>query len=71
VIHPDLMYELWKQEHSRRLRTAAHRQSMFEARLKGRPERPSKVTWSSATHNNWIALLGAGVLRLRRLWTIS
>jgi hypothetical protein len=71
VINPDLSYQLWKQEHRERLRTAAHRQAMREARLAGLPERPSEVTWSSATHNEWIALLGAGVLRLRRLWTIS
>jgi hypothetical protein len=71
VIHPDLLYQLWKQENDERLRAAAHRQAIREARLTRMAGRSREARASTSTEKNWLILLGDGVLRLRRLWTTS
>jgi hypothetical protein len=71
VIHPDLIYQLWKQENDERLRAAARQQAIREARLTPRAGRSREARGSTSTDKNWMTLLSDGVLRLRKLWTIS
>jgi len=71
VIDPELYYQLWKQEHRERIRTAARRQAIGEARLTPVAERSGVLRGSISTLKNWVAVLGDGVLRLRRHWTVS
>ena len=67
MIHPDLHYQLWEQENEERIRRAARRQAIREARLTREAEGPRETS----TERNWLTVLGDGVLRLRRLWTAS
>jgi hypothetical protein len=71
VIHPDLLYQLWKQENDERLRVAAHWQAIRQARLTRMAGRSRAARASTSAEKNWLILLGDGVLRLRRLWTTS
>jgi hypothetical protein len=71
MINPELYHELWKQEHGERLRTAARRETVREARLTRVAGRHWEVKGPTGTHKSWLTLLTDGVLRLRRLWTIS
>jgi hypothetical protein len=71
MIHPDLYYQLWKQENDERLRTAARRQAISEARLTGAAGRSWEVKASTSSDKNWSTLFGDRILRLRRLWTTS
>jgi hypothetical protein len=71
VIHPDLYYQLWKQENDERLRTAARWQAVHEAQLTRVGGRSREVKGSTSTHRNWLTVLSDGVLRPRRLWTTS
>jgi hypothetical protein len=71
LINPELYYELWKQEHGERLRTAGRREAIREARLTRGAGRHREVEGSTATHWSWLTLLSDGVLRIRKLWTIS
>jgi hypothetical protein len=69
MIHPDPYYQLWQQENDERLRTAARRQAISEARLTRAAGRSLEVKASTSTDRNWSTLFVAGVLRLRTLWT--
>jgi hypothetical protein len=70
MIHPDLHYQVWKQENDERLRAAARERAIREARLSRTAGRSREVNGSTSANKNWLTLLGDGVLRLRRLWTI-
>ena len=65
MIHPDLHYRLWQRENDERLRTAALRQAVREARLTRVAGRSREVKGS--TERSWLTLLGDAVLRLQRL----
>jgi hypothetical protein len=71
MIDPELYYQLWKQEHTELLRTAARRQAIRETRLTRAAERSWGAKGSTSSGKGWFILLGDGVLRLRRLWTNS
>ena len=71
MIHPDLLYQLWKSENDERLRTAARRQAIRDARLTRAAGRSWEVKGSTSTDKSWSTLLGDRFLRFRRLWTTS
>jgi len=71
MIHPDLLYQLWKSENDERLRTAARRQAIRDARLTRAAGRSWESNGSTSTHMNWLTLLNEGVLRIRKHWTMS
>lgn len=71
MIDPKLYHELWKQEHGERLRTAARRQAIREARPTRVAGRSSEAKGSTSPRMSWLTLISDGVVRLRRLWTIS
>jgi hypothetical protein len=71
VIDPELYHQLWKQEHGERVRTAARRQAICDARLTRVAGRSWESKGSTSTHMNWLTLLGEGVLRIRKHWTMS
>jgi hypothetical protein len=71
MIHPDLLYQLWKSENEERLRTAARRQAMREGRLTRAAGRSWEAKGLPSTGKSWSTLLGDRFLRLRRLWTTS
>jgi hypothetical protein len=64
MINPELLYQMWKYESEERLRDAARRQAVQEARQ-------NRAAASTSHHKNWATVLGDRVLRLRRLWTPS
>jgi hypothetical protein len=70
VIHPDLLYDLWKQEHGERLRTAAHRQTVRDAELTRLSER-SRSEMVKPAPRQLDSPIWLRVVRLRRRWRIS
>ncbi len=71
MIHPDLMYDLWKQEHSERLRTAAHRQTVRDAKADATARTLSGSDMVKPASRQLDSPIWLRVLRLRRRWTIS
>jgi hypothetical protein len=71
VIDPELYYQLWKQEHGERVRTASRRQAISEVPLTRVAARSWEVKGSASTYKNWLTVISDGVFRLRRLWRIS
>jgi hypothetical protein len=71
VIHPDLMYQLWKQEHNERLRTAVHRQTIRDAKADATARTLSGSDVVKPAPRQLDSPAWLRVLRLWRLWTIS
>jgi hypothetical protein len=71
MINPDQLYQLWKWESDERLRTAARRRAIREARLARVAEHSLERNGSTPRDKGWATLLGDRALQLRRLWTPS
>ena len=68
MVNPELVFQLWKYESDERLRTAARRQLIREARLARTAERSQEETGSPFLQNNWETVVGEAALRPPRLW---
>jgi hypothetical protein len=71
MISPEQLYQLRKWESDERIRTAARRRAIREARLTRVAEHSLEGNASTPGDKGWATLLGDRVLQLRRLWTPS